>query len=150
MPKGISTVTEESPANESHDSGLLHEDYLLKAFAAMAGDYERDEKGPFSVGLTLNVAGSIVSGQLVGPREWFQLQAEQFEKGSTEEVFMTTIGKNAVPDPETVDVDYVFLHLKDVRIYVANEQLSRDLSLWRGRISQVAGWSFGSLSPAED
>jgi hypothetical protein len=100
----------------------LSGDYLLRSFAALA------QQGVVNMGITLNVAGSIVSGRLIGRDEWFDLAAEEAAQvGEGSAAFMGAVRDNlktAVARDEAENEDgsaqYGFLHLRDAALDTGN------------------------------
>lgn len=128
-------------------------DPILRLFAKIA------EHASFEVGITVAVDGALVTGVLVGQDEWLRLLGltldggesiamslrRYLNKGLHEAVTEVIEPLNDDPRPE----EYEYLHLKNAR-YVMGDAFvptpSTDPVLWRARIEQISGWSWGALS----
>lgn len=107
------------------------------------------------IGITLTVGGGLVSGLLVGGGEWIKLFADQFQQG---------VGRGNLPDladtlansfrqyseiyegKKSLSPQATFIHLKNAHHFIAGTPIpSGPGVLWRGRLSEVAGFSLGNL-----
>lgn len=126
-------------------------DWFLQMLVGMAND-------GMGVSITLNVGGLLVTGNLVSGRDYFlefgrllgnsidpddgqnaKDIRESYQK-MAEDVYGQDEGK---PSPPT------YLHMKNAKYYsVSGDSLpsNDDVSLWRGKISEVGGFSLGSFS----
>jgi len=123
-----------------------------------------------SVSITLSVGGILVSGQLIGGKEYFELLRKWVEDGFAPHVrscFATlydaieelgTIYDHGFVEPTEVfrlsersrepDRDPpVHIHLKDARFLVGGSTPIGGSVLWRGRLGSVDGFCFGILEP---
>lgn len=111
------------------------------------------------VGLTLHVKGCIVSGMLISAAQFYRLLVSEFsDPNRSNGVGATTLAdfyrpalqkvENAIasqsdeelPDPPR------HVHFRYAQT-VVNGQGSFIRSLWRGRLTEVDGWSFGNFGP---
>jgi hypothetical protein len=114
-------------------------DPLLSLFARLVSDTDAE------IHMTLAVGGGVVTGALISQVKWLRLSAETMNA--------TVPGSGVIPDElgkmvtETAKgAPHEYLHLKDARyISPTGAMPERPQMLWRGRISQVAGWSWGSF-----
>lgn len=114
-------------------------DPLLSLFARLVSDTDAE------IHMTLAVGGGVVTGALISQVKWLRLSAETMNA--------TVPGSGVIPDElgkmvtETAKgTPHEYLHLKDARyISPTGAMPERPQMLWRGRISQVAGWSWGSF-----
>ena len=110
--------------------------------------------GGLSFGITLNVGGFLVSGQLVGGKEYFEgfgrdfasafsgsESAEYVQKSFSKYGEVYSSDKEAPPPPS-------YIHLKEAKFFNTNgNPIPGNRGVWwRGRLSQVDGFSLGSLS----
>jgi len=110
--------------------------------------------GDFNFGITLNVGGFLVSGQLIGGKEYFEGFASDFASAITDseaaEDVRATFAKNGdIYSSEEGDAPPPsYIHIKDARFFNTNgDPIPSNRGVWwRGRISQVDGFSLGSLS----
>lgn len=108
-------------------------------------------------GITLVVAGGVVSGKLVGGKKYFETFAEDFSgswPGDAKEEINKAFARNAeiydtsndpagVPPPQ-------FIHLIDAKIFFSSGSLpTRSGVLWRGRINAVSGFHLGAFLEQE-
>jgi hypothetical protein len=121
-------------------------------------------RGGGEVQVTLNVGGTLVSGKLVGAKEYFQGVINEFQKAteglSPQSVaYWRDIGKQiaelpAAPKEEEGKEELVnlpaFIHLMNARFFYPNAKpipANRGV-WWRGRLDAVDGFAFGELLPA--
>lgn len=108
-----------------------------------------------SMGITLTVRGTTITGLLIGRDDWLRrFRALAGKAGETGEVLgdalierYLNIDLHRPADEEPV---YAFVHLMNAYILGSANSLSPggpDGFLWRGRISEVSGWAFGHLKP---
>lgn len=107
-------------------------------------------------GITLQVSGLLVSGNLVGGKEYFEGFAEDFSSSFTNEPEVAENIKSSfaqygeiyekkdgeeIPPPQ-------YIHLKDTRFFnTSGNPIPGNKGVWwRGRISEVGGFTLGSLS----
>ena len=115
-------------------------DPLLALFARLVSDTDAE------IHVTLAVGGGVVTGALISQVKWMRLSAESMNA--------TVPGSGVIPDElgkmlvaETSEgTPPEYLHLRDARYISPSGMMpERPQMLWRGRISQVAGWSWGSF-----
>ncbi|MGH8867087.1 MAG: hypothetical protein ACRDYU_03715 [Actinomycetes bacterium] len=104
--------------------------------------------------ITLVFGGSVVSGTLVGPRRWLASLTEQVStspsssgtKSFIQEFTDANLKFRDEQDNQNPDAPahYAYIHLRDASIWQGAQRLSSDIH-WRGRITEVDGWNFGSL-----
>jgi hypothetical protein len=111
-------------------------------------------EGGVSFDITLNVSGNIVSGALIGGKQYFKLLGESFASGlgdneAADSLKATFIKKGEeIYDENTKDIhEPNYLHLKDAKFFVGGGGIPSNKGvLWRGRISEISGFSLGKLS----
>ncbi|WHY93738.1 gas vesicle accessory protein GvpU [Neobacillus cucumis] len=128
-------------------------DVFLQSLVFLANNPETK----LEMGITLNLAGSIVSGTLIGDSTYFELIKEKMNSSlnERESSFMTSvinrltdeINKNE-EDSEDSGLISNFIHLKDAKFYTPgnNNPLITVGALWRGKLADVVGFTFGNLS----
>jgi hypothetical protein len=107
------------------------------------------------IGITLTVGGRLVSGQLVGGSTYFKGLAESIanargNNGDLVKDISNAVAGNAsiyeTPDEATAG-NPQFVHLKNAKHFdPSGDSTPRDGTWWRGRLSEVQGFSIGSLS----
>lgn len=111
--------------------------------------------GKFTMGITLNVGGLLVSGNLVGGREYFENFGSMFLSKMSNQDDKTT------EDVESMFREYAeiydrepdqanppnFVHLKDVEFFGGTREsiLGKQSVWWRGRVSEIQGFFLGNL-----
>ena len=112
--------------------------------------------GGVSIKVTLVLGGSTITGVLISDGEFFELLADAFDAGKGKKsgparfagilrgkaAERTRLDSSAGRTGATPDVWHI--HLRDARIW-SLEGGARTLGLWRGRLSEVSGWSLESL-----
>jgi len=117
--------------------------------------------------VVLTLAGQVLGGTMIGGRRYFDLVAEAVGRGEAEETMRgmlaayyrrrggdferwgsgSKLGALDPDGPETDDLaalpQVVYVHLRDV---VVGGPGGRRLSLWRGRLADVVGWSVGTFA----
>jgi hypothetical protein len=125
-------------------------DWFLQLLVNMAN-------GGLHLGLTLQVSGFLVSGELVGGRDYFDGMGEEFANGihGLEDPGDIRGSFAALRDqyyPEKADTTKkpgpMFIHLKNARFFnTAGNPIPGNRGVWwRGRLSEVSGFILGGLS----
>ena len=143
-------MTDETTNAEPTPFAVPH-DWFLQSLVNMAND-------GFEIGVTLQVSGLLVSGVLVGGKAYFEGFAEDFSSGLNDPVTAEAVrgsfakygeiykkeGDDAPPPPQ-------YIHLKNARFFnTSGNPIPGNKGVWwRGRISEVAGFTLGSLGQAE-
>ncbi|MFL1806044.1 gas vesicle accessory protein GvpU [Plesiomonas shigelloides] len=122
-------------------------DWFLQSLVNMANG------GVLSFGITLNVGGFLVSGELIGGKAYFEGFGSDFASGLSDSSIADQVkasfaqhgeiySSNENPSPPA------YIHLKDARFFNSNgNPIPGNRGVWwRGRISEVDGFSLGSLS----
>jgi len=126
-------------------------DFLLQHLVSIANSTG------LSMGVTLTVGGEVISGQLVGGKEYFELLKEAFLTSTSNvkgvgEAFGEMLDQYSqiYSAPPEDGAQPSFIHLKQARVFSPGQtpMPSNGGLLWRGRISNVAGFSIGSFSVA--
>lgn len=138
--------------NKSVSERVKDSDGFLQALVEMANA----ENVQLSFGITLNVGGVIISGQLISIRKYLEdfgeVFAESFEISGHEEIgaMLRRAFKEA---PTSVDDDSSspgpsYIHLADARFHSFDGRTipSQQGVLWRGKLSSIDGFVLGSLS----
>lgn len=132
------------------------QDWLLEEAVELANKIEG-----FSLAITLAVPGGVVTGTLIGAKEYYTRYGALWgeglggEAGRTVEEHWVQFGKDthelfASEHPETSPLPPPqYIHLRDAR-YVIGTSIVPDTAglLWRGRLSEVVGFSLGTLGRA--
>ena len=133
---------------------VAQQDWFLQSLVNMVN------KSPIDFGITLNVAGFLVSGSLISGAEYFKGFGSDFSSSfpadseiveSTRKIY-TDFGKMVYKTGEKeADKDDLalpsFIHLKNARFFSTsgNPVPTNRGVWWRGRISEVSGFTLGTL-----
>jgi hypothetical protein len=144
-------MTYETTNADSTPFAVRH-DWFLQSLVDMAND------GIEVGGVTLQVSGLLVSGVLAGGKAYFQGFAEDFASGLDDPGVAESVrdsfakhgeiykkeGDDALPFPQ-------YIHLRNARFFnTSGNPIPGNKGVWwRGRISEVAGFTLGSLSQAK-
>ena len=108
------------------------------------------------IGITLNVSGLVISGQLISSKTYFGelsklmgLAETNSEGGSAVasafNKFFQTLADSPNSSNETQIPEYI--HLKNARSYISGDSvIPNSGALWRGQLSSVDGFFIGELS----
>lgn len=113
------------------------------------------------IGVTLNLPGTCVSGSMVSAETWAQAVASLADSGpeaGTPSEVGRYLSQLAIPWSESrarweqaPDGDVgpfelpLFIHLVGAKFLSGGALVPADGVPWRGRLSQVAGWSYGVI-----
>lgn len=143
--------TNDLPEERAHDpSSYQHPDAYLQAFIDIAN--QNNVEFP----ITLFVRGTVISGQLVGGRDYFDGLAIALTEGfggPTKENLalvedLVSWKQIYVPRPPDTKADPIhYIHLRDARVFAPGQKPMPEFgSWWRGRVSSVDGFHFGALT----
>jgi hypothetical protein len=127
-------------------------DVILVVFARMAN---RDE---LSLSLTVSVPGGVVSGRLIGGRQYFRaLDTLVRESGLARGLGLEEGMSDAYPTDEEAEgsndgLPPMFLHFMDARLWGAAPRPMPSGGrghLYRVRLEDVTAWTLGSLAEGE-
>lgn len=122
---------------------MSSKDEMLAMFVSAVNKHE------YSLDITLNVNGSLVTGSTISAHHYFESLAESFEGG--EEVAATLndeISNASDSAKEQAQNDANFIHLKNTQVYTGDAQPtpSKGQFLWRGKMEEVDGFFLGRIS----
>ncbi|NLI91673.1 MAG: hypothetical protein GX434_05540 [Peptococcaceae bacterium] len=109
------------------------------------------EAEELSLGITLNINGTIISGQLISKKEYFERLVQSLLNLSGINGMSRL---NANPSYTNTDWDTfyakggeAYIHLKKTKIYFSSNDTtpSDNRVLWRGKVSSVDGFILGHL-----
>ncbi|MDN2716866.1 gas vesicle accessory protein GvpU [Janthinobacterium sp. SUN120] len=123
------------------------QDRLLQELVKHANDWG------LSISITLNLGGSMVSGQLISVETYLDEFAAEFKasfKDNPEiaqsyfDLFSSYKPKRSEAEDKSPITPARYIHLQGVRTYAPGRpQFSVTSNLWRGRISEVSGFFIG-------
>lgn len=150
-------ILKATPEPESEDEVepqlVRHEaDWMLEMLVDMAND-------GLETGITLQVSGFLVSGSLVSGKQYFEGIGTEYgnavpgESGQTLKASFSSLG-NIYADLDHAKKKGIkvptpnYIHLKEARFFHTGAPIPGNRGVWwRGRLSEVAGFALGSLSP---
>jgi len=122
--------------------------------------------------VTLTVGGVLFSGLLISGRSYFEYLGEDVAGDGTDEwrtafaqffarfadiypeATPATVGADEAEASDQADdaagsdeVQTVYVHMRAVSVHTPGSEGTLDQGLWRGRLSQVDGWSMGTFGP---
>lgn len=125
-------------------------DWLLRTLV-FSINKAADGKG--ALGITLTTHGFLISGDLIGSRQYFKgLGDEIKEDGNFDELpsVLNEMGTKAHKDYEEMETseNIMFIHLKNAKFYTTSGVPVPDNRgvHWRGRLSEISGFILGTLS----
>lgn len=136
---------------ESKNQGMPFEvrpDPTLQQFVDMANTMK------LNIGITLNIGGSVITGTIIAFDEYFDILGAQLkdalERMGGKPIEGTLFSSKDDTDENEADNDFIatrFIHLKGAHIMDAagNRLPSGDGVLWRGRLSEVIGFTLGNF-----
>ncbi|HHA2418605.1 TPA: hypothetical protein ACOEBG_000847 [Stenotrophomonas maltophilia] len=142
---------DQQPASTEKTSGRQL-DYMLQDLVQLANM-------GFGFGVTLCIGGSLVSGTVVSGRKYVQsildkTIGEGVKEGPLRDAltkrfsgYLDLYPESNTPIDESTPLP-VFIHLSGAKFYSPGNSLSTpaDGVIWRGLISDVSGFNFGTLS----
>lgn len=126
--------------------GLESKDSILEFFVQAANKHD------FTLDITLNVNGAVVSGTLVSAKDYFDALSENFEDGSdVAQKVSEELAKAGETVEENSNSDANFIHLKNTKVYCGDSKPtpSKGKILWRGKLSEVDGFFLGKISESK-
>lgn len=127
-----------------------HLDQLLQVLAAIP------EKTSLEIAITLNVGGLIVSGRIISQQAYFKELKKLIKLGDKhheikeilEDLIIQFQDQVRRHEEEAVKLPLPeFIHLKNAKMYPSHGRgmPSTREAIWRGRISEVGGFSLGEI-----
>ncbi|MDV6304857.1 hypothetical protein R3P93_20030 [Rhodococcus cerastii] len=102
------------------------------------------------VGITLTVSGVVVSGTLVSGARYFDAANETWSKGDLAAIWSLEVEhyRQLADGTDRADLSTEiartgYIHLLDAVVHEGGRQLG--VAAWRGRLTEVSGWSLGAL-----
>lgn len=118
--------------------------------------------GGTEIGITLHVKGSVISGMLISGQQYFKMLVRQFENVAERvdegraaaatgfaEFFRPTLegferSHDDYTETATLPPRPQHVHLRHAQIYLSSSDFLTE-RLWRGRLTEVDGWSLGNF-----
>jgi len=148
---------EQTPEKQDNTANVVDNvdrDWLLQHLVT-AANHEKD----FTQPITLWVGGGVISGLLVSGKKFFDVYSDEFsQRFSSDDSegmrdLIRDLGKTYYePVENPMADDTIFVHLLDAKFWTPSGSLpsiGNPGVAWRGRISQVTGYSLGQIVPKE-
>ncbi|MBB6021423.1 hypothetical protein HNR77_002518 [Paenibacillus sp. JGP012] len=103
----------------------------------------------YSVSITLNVNGTLISGLLTSGKDYMETVAQSFEGVSKQGDTLASVYRGiseSMYSGEALplsDLSLEFVHLKEAVIFQGNTDFN--VGYWRGKINSVDGFSIGKI-----
>ena len=123
---------------------------------SLVGDMTRQDAG--SLGVTLFVHGTVVSGYIVSGGQFLEAMASSVDeavrrdtgkepnRGGLADVFRDHSSKVYGPDADLENAVTTYIHLRDAQIFHPGANpIPTPGAWWRGRLASVDGWIFGTM-----
>ncbi|WP_416149438.1 gas vesicle accessory protein GvpU [Salipaludibacillus sp. HK11] len=104
----------------------------------------------YTFSVTLSIKGSIVTGKIIGRKQYFEEMSHLFERDGLEVIAEGYKEFSKVFDAEEdLEEDMktpYHIHLKDAKYVSSNGLFPQNGMMWRGRIKEIDGFSLGNLT----
>ncbi|KMJ57773.1 gas vesicle protein GvpU [Bacillus sp. LL01] len=103
----------------------------------------------FSLDITLNVNGAVISGTLIPAKDYFETMSETFEDGNeVAQKISDQLAAAGESFESSKEAEANFIHLKNTKVYCGDSKPtpSEGKILWRGKLSEVDGFFLGRIS----
>ncbi|MFC7786579.1 MULTISPECIES: gas vesicle accessory protein GvpU [unclassified Rossellomorea] len=113
---------------------------------------QASNKHDFSLDITLNVKGAVITGTLVSAKEYFDSLSETFEDGSeVAQKLSEELARAGESVDENQNAEAHFIHLKNTKVYCGDSKPtpSKGKIMWRGKLSEIDGFFLGKISESK-
>lgn len=117
-------------------------DGLLELLVQAANQHD------FSLDITLNVNGAVITGTLISAKEYFTELSGMFEDGDEVAQALSEQLEQAGQAAESDDrSEASFIHMKETKVYCGDSKPtpSKGDILWRGKLNEVDGFFLGKI-----
>ncbi|WLV24538.1 gas vesicle accessory protein GvpU [Aciduricibacillus chroicocephali] len=114
---------------------------------------EAVNRNDFTLDITLNVKGAVITGTMVSAGKYFESLSETFEgSGDVAEALSEQLAHAGENAQSTNGGSPSFIHLEGAKVYCgdARPTPSQGDILWRGKLSEVDGFFLGKIHDNED
>ncbi|KMJ56159.1 gas vesicle protein GvpU [Bacillus sp. LL01] len=129
------------------DEVSARKDSILQFFVQAAN------KHSFSLDITLNVKGSLISGTLVSAKEYLDELNESFEGGNEVAQKVSNELSKASEEAESGSPPEVsFIHMKHTKVFIGDSKSTPSTGkiIWRGKLSEVDGFFLGKITDSSE
>ncbi|WP_338471537.1 gas vesicle accessory protein GvpU [Niallia sp. XMNu-256] len=130
----------------SSSSGKM-KDNILEFFVQAANKHN------FSLDITLNVKGAVITGTMVSAKEYFNTISKILEDGNEiAQAVSEQLGKAGEEAEDNMDSEAYFIHMKNTKVYCGDSKPtpSKGEILWRGKLTEVDGFFLGKIFESSD
>ncbi|MEH7176809.1 gas vesicle accessory protein GvpU [Neobacillus vireti] len=102
----------------------------------------------FSLDITLNVKGAVITGTLVSAKEYFDTLSEIIEDGNeVAQMLSEQLSRAGESAQSEGGSEANFIHMKETKVYCGDSKPtpSKGEILWRGKLSEVDGFFLGKI-----
>jgi hypothetical protein len=122
-------------------------DSTLEFFVTAANKHD------FSLDITLNVNGAMISGTTISAKEYFESLSDTFEDGNevAQKISEVLAKAGDAAKKELQDTEVHYIHLKNTQVYNGESKgtPSKGKIFWRGKLDHVDGFFLGKISEAD-
>ncbi|MDV2684655.1 gas vesicle accessory protein GvpU [Alkalihalophilus lindianensis] len=130
------------------DEVSARKDSILQFFVQAANKHN------FSLDITLNVKGSLISGTLVSAKEYLDELSESFEGGNEVAQKVSNELSKASEEAESGSSlpEVSFIHMKHTKVFIGDSKSTPSTGkiLWRGKLSEVDGFFLGKITDSSE
>ncbi|MBN8210297.1 gas vesicle protein GvpU [Bacillus sp. NTK071] len=113
---------------------------------------QASNKHDFSLDITLNINGALVTGTTVSVKEYFDTLSDSIGDGNDVAEKLSeefAHAGEALEGNNGAETNYI--HLKNTKVYLGDSKPtpSKGKILWRGKISEVDGFFLGKISDSK-
>ncbi|WP_082231982.1 gas vesicle accessory protein GvpU [Halobacillus massiliensis] len=122
-------------------------DDILQTYVKAANNHD------FSLDITLNVNGALISGTTMSAKEYLNSISDVFEDGNdVSQAIGEKLNQAAESASGNSSKDVSFIHLRNTRIFNgdADSTPSEGDFYWRGKIDKVDGFFLGRIASEEE
>ena len=106
-------------------------------------------KHDFTLDITLNVNGAVITGTMISAKDYFDTLSETFEDGSeVAQKLSEQLAKAGDAVETNGDSEAHFIHMKNTKVYCGDSKPTPSTGkiLWRGKLSEINGFFLGKIS----
>lgn len=137
-------------SNDDNEQAVLNYGFVIDGHLASLVGLINNNPG-ICIGITLTVGGTLISGELISGKEYFDNlatllhrddQVEDSIRNVLSEEMKWMSNRYSTPDINKT----VYIHLKDAQHYSGVTPVPTRGGYWRGRLCDVSGFTIGSMS----
>ncbi|HHQ4529688.1 TPA: gas vesicle accessory protein GvpU [Aeromonas hydrophila] len=141
-------------SNTQNEQAAQHDGFVIDGHLATLVGLFNGNPG-ISFGITLTVGGTLISGQLISGKEYFDylanlLRRDEHAEDSVSNTLsreMKWMSENIYSNPDSNKT--VYIHLKDAQHYSGVTPVPTNGGYWRGRLCDVSGFTLGAMSVSQ-